>query len=274
MLVKPGQLTPYYLVLEDGTLTNGGLLFSDNCEVYQSSVFRTRWNGFTKTDAINDAEYSGNLLYLLKMMRGFIKSNAAKRWFKLPDYRLNFPEYAERAILECCVNLIHRDMTEVGSEVHVDIYDDQADFRTPALYGRPYADFRIRCFFTTVHSVLYGRSDEDFQRVIDQESAENEGSEETSPKTSQKTNPKREKTNPKTSPETNPKSPAKPLGKTAQAILDMLSEDPYMKREDLMAKFDLTLAGVKYHLANLQKEKYLLRIEGRKSGRWKVLVKK
>ena len=133
-------------------------------------------------------------------------------------------------------------------------------------------------FFTTVHSVLYGRSDEDFQRVIDQESAENEGSEETSPKTTQKTNPKREKTNPKTSPKTNPKaspkSPAKPLGKTAQAILDMLSEDPYMKREDLMAKLDLTLAGVKYHLANLQKEKYLLRIEGRKSGRWKVLVKK
>lgn len=104
VLVKPGQLTPYYLVLEDGTLTNGGLLFSDNCEVYQSRVFRTRWNGLTKTDAINDAEYSGNLLYLLKTMRGFIKSNAAKRWFKLPDYRLNFPEYAERAILECCVN--------------------------------------------------------------------------------------------------------------------------------------------------------------------------
>ena len=323
------------LVLEDGTLTNGGLLFSDNCEVYQSRVFCTRWNGLTKTDAINDAEYSGNLLYLLKMMRGFIKSNTAKRWFKLPDYRLNFPEYADRAILECCVNhLIHRDMTEVGSEVHVDIYDDRIEFYSP---GGMFDGTRIQdrdilkvpskrrnpiiadvftqldymekrgsgfqkiteltselrlftedrmptfesdasSFFTTVHSVLYGRSDEDFQRVIDQESAENEGSEETSQKTTQKTNPKREKTNPKTSPKTNPKaspkSPAKPLGKTAQAILDMLSEDPYMKREDLMAKLDLTLAGVKYHLANLQKEKYLLRIEGRKSGRWKVLVKK
>lgn len=29
------------LVLEDGTLTNGGLLFSDNCEVYLSRVFCT-----------------------------------------------------------------------------------------------------------------------------------------------------------------------------------------------------------------------------------------
>ncbi len=154
-------------------------------------------------------------------------------------------------------------MTELTSELRLFTEDRMSTFESDA-----------SSFFTTVHSVLYGRSDEDFQRVIDQESAENEGSEETSPKTTQKTNPKREKTNPKTSPKTNPKSPAKPLGKTAQAILDMLSEDPYMKREDLMAELDLTLAGVKYHLANLQKEKYILRIEGRKSGRWKVLVKK
>lgn len=139
-------------------------------------------------------------------------------------------------------------MTELTSELRLFTEDRMPTFESDA-----------SSFFTTVHSVLYGRSDEDFQRVIDQESAENEGSEETSPKTTQKTNPK---------------SPAKPLGKTAQAILDMLSEDPYMKREDLMAELDLTLAGVKYHLANLQKEKYILRIEGRKSGRWKVLVKK
>ena len=133
-------------------------------------------------------------------------------------------------------------------------------------------------FFTTVYSVLYGKTDADFQRIIDQESAENNKPEETSPKAIQNTNPKGEKANPKTSPKTTPKTspklPRKPLGKTAQTILDLLSEDPYMKREDLMAKLDLSLAGVKYQLANLQKEKYLLRIEGRKSGRWKVLIKK
>ena len=44
----------------DGTLTNGDVLFSDNCNVYQSRVFCTRWDGLTKTDAINDAEYSDN----------------------------------------------------------------------------------------------------------------------------------------------------------------------------------------------------------------------
>lgn len=77
-----------------------------------------------------------------------------------------------------------------------------------------------------------------------------------------------------TIPKTSLKLPRKSLGKAAQTILDMLSEDPYMKRENLMAKLDLTLVGVKYQLANLKKEKYFLRIEGRKTGRWKVLIKK
>lgn len=125
-------------------------------------------------------------------------------------------------------------------------------------------------FFTTVYSVLYGKTDADFQRIIDQESAENEVPLETSPRTTQKTNLKEENTSPKTS----PKASKKAIGKTAQAILDMLSEDPYMKREDIMIRLNLTLGGVKYHLANLQKDRYLIRIEGRKTGRWKVLIKK
>jgi len=32
--------------------------------------------------------------------------------------------------------------------------------------------------------------------------------------------------------------------------------------------------GLKYQLAQLQKKGYLLRTEGRKTGRWKVLIKK
>ena len=129
-------------------------------------------------------------------------------------------------------------------------------------------------FFTTVYSVLYGKTDADFQRIIDQESVENEAPLETSPRTTQKTNLKEENTSPKTNPKANPKASKKAIGKTAQAILDMLSEDPYMKREDIMIRLSLTLGGVKYHLANLQKDRYLIRIEGRKTGRWKVLIKK
>lgn len=129
---EPKLLESFGLVTVDGFLTNAGLLFSDDCSVFQSRVFCTKWNGLEKDDAINDSEYRGNLLYLLQMATSFVKANTAKRWYKLPSYRLNFPEYAERAIEETCVNhLIHRDMAIIGSEVHIDIYDDRIEFYSP-----------------------------------------------------------------------------------------------------------------------------------------------
>lgn len=129
---EPKLLESFGLVTADGFLTNAGLLFSDDCDVFQSRVFCTKWNGLEKDDAINDSEYRGNLLYLLQMATSFVKANTAKRWYKLPSYRLNFPEYAERAIEETCINhLIHRDMAVKGSEVHIDIYDDRIEFYSP-----------------------------------------------------------------------------------------------------------------------------------------------
>ncbi|MCI6918271.1 hypothetical protein MR813_04435 [bacterium] len=40
----------------------------------------------------------------LRDCKAFIKANTAVPWFKLPDYRLNWPAYSERAIEEMCVN--------------------------------------------------------------------------------------------------------------------------------------------------------------------------
>lgn len=125
-------LRSFGLETEDGHLTNAGLLFADDCPIAQSRVFCTKWNGLTKTDAINDSEYQGNLLMLLDTIKNFIKANTAVRWYKLPDYRLNLPEYAERAIEEMCVNhLIHRDYSELGSEVSTNIYDDRIETTSP-----------------------------------------------------------------------------------------------------------------------------------------------
>ena len=50
----------------------------------------------------------------------------------MPDGRKNKPEYAERAVLEAMVNhFIHRDYTVMGSEVHLDIYDDRLTVTSP-----------------------------------------------------------------------------------------------------------------------------------------------
>lgn len=125
-------LMSFGLVTGTGNLTNAGALFADDCPLWQSRLYCTRWDGREKGDAINDAEFTGNVLMLLRESMNFVKSNTRKGWEKLPDGRKNKPEYAERAILEAMVNhLIHRDYTVMGGEVHLDIYDDRLIITSP-----------------------------------------------------------------------------------------------------------------------------------------------
>lgn len=125
-------LLSFGLVTNFGNLTNAGALFADDCPLWQSRLYCTRWDGKTKGDAINDAEFTGNVLMLLREAMNFVKSNTKKGWEKLPNGRKNKPEYAERAVLEAMVNhFIHRDYTVMGGEVHLDIYDDRLAVTSP-----------------------------------------------------------------------------------------------------------------------------------------------
>ena len=125
-------LLSFGLVTNAGSLTNAGALFADDSPLWQSRLYCTRWDGKIKEDAINDAEFAGNVLMLLREAMNFVKSNTKRGWEKLPDGRKNKPEYAERAVLEAMVNhFIHRDYTVMGGEVHLDIYDDRLTVTSP-----------------------------------------------------------------------------------------------------------------------------------------------
>ena len=130
------DLKSFGLVNDEGNLTIAGALFADDYQVYQSRVFCTRWNGLTKAngrmDALDDIEFEGNIIYLLKASLDFVKRNSKKMWKKGPVFRIEYPEYPERAVQEALVNaLIHRDYSVIGSEVHVDIYDDRLEIYSP-----------------------------------------------------------------------------------------------------------------------------------------------
>ena len=130
------DLNSFGLVNEEGHLTIAGSLFADGYQVYQSRVFCTRWNGLDKAnglmDALDDQEFEGNIIYLLQAAMDFVKRNSKKMWKKGPVYRIEYPEYPERAVQEGIVNaLIHRDYSVIGSEVHLDIYDDRLEIYSP-----------------------------------------------------------------------------------------------------------------------------------------------
>ena len=87
---------------------------------------------FSVPDAISSVEHRSNLVLLLKYGMDFIKNYTMSGWVKMPNYRLNLPDYSDRAIFEGLVNhLIHRDYTVMGGEVHIDIYDDRVELVSP-----------------------------------------------------------------------------------------------------------------------------------------------
>lgn len=83
-------------------------------------------------DALDDKEFEGNLIYLFRSASDFIKNNSKVRFYKDVEYRVDKPDYAERAVTEALVNaLIHIDYIVLGSEVHIDMYDDRLEISSP-----------------------------------------------------------------------------------------------------------------------------------------------
>ncbi|MCG4527636.1 putative DNA binding domain-containing protein [Intestinimonas massiliensis] len=121
---------------DHGKLTNAGALLADDAPIKHSRLFCTRWNGLDKSggmvDALDSAEYSGSLIILLNEGVGFVKRNMKTSWKKTANSRIEMPDYCERSVFEALVNaLIHRDYLILGSEVHIDIYDDRLTITSP-----------------------------------------------------------------------------------------------------------------------------------------------
>lgn len=138
---EPSDYVSFGLSDKNGLLTNAGKLMTDQHTVYNSRIFCTRWNGLEKgsifDDALDDKEYEGNLIYLLKSGSEFIRNNSKVRFVKEAQYRVDKPDYAERAVTEALVNaLIHRDYIVLGSEVHIDMFDDRLEITSPgSMFG-------------------------------------------------------------------------------------------------------------------------------------------
>ena len=124
------------IVDSDGKLTNAGALLADDSPIRHSRIFCTRWNGLDMTnglvEALDDDELEGSVIGQLQDAVSFVRNNSRKRWWKKAEYREELPDYPERAVTEVICNaIIHRDYQELGSEIHIDIYDDRMEVYSP-----------------------------------------------------------------------------------------------------------------------------------------------
>ena len=124
------------LANENGILTNAGVLLSDQGALKQSKIVCTKWKGLTKgvisEDATDDKEYTGSIISLLENADLFIKNNSKQSWKIVGMDRIEFEDYPATARREAIVNaLIHRDYQILGSEIHIDIFDDRLEITSP-----------------------------------------------------------------------------------------------------------------------------------------------
>ena len=133
---EDSELVSWGIIDENGNLTNAGALLADESPIKQSRIFCTRWNGLDMTsglgEAIDDVELEGCVIAQLQDAVSFVRNNSRKKWWKESDYREELPDYPERAVTEAIANaIIHRDYMQMGSEIHIDMYDDRLEIYSP-----------------------------------------------------------------------------------------------------------------------------------------------
>ena len=295
------------LATDRGTLTNAGALFADNSPIRHSRVFCTRWNGLDKTsgvmEALDDKEFSGGLITLLNSTKAFIVTNTKVMWRKTPDSRLEYPEYPERATTECVVNaLMHRDYLELGSEVHVEIYDDRMEIYSPGGLpnGKRAQDYDV---FTTpskrrnpVIADMFQRMDlmerrgSGFRKIRDAYQYSPNFCVDRMPRFSSDAtdfyvvlpnlnygvniedfqSATATKTITKTTTKTITKDDAI-ITKDDWAVLQIIRENPVVTAEEIGGKLWLTRAGAIYHINKLKAITKIRRVGTPRNGHWEVM---
>lgn len=130
------EFVSWGIVDENGRLTNAGALLADESPYRQSRIFCTRWNGLDMTsglgEASDDVELGGCVIGQLQDAVSFVKNNSHKKWWKENYHHEELPDYPERATTEAIANaIIHRDYLQMGSEIHIDMYDDRIEVYSP-----------------------------------------------------------------------------------------------------------------------------------------------
>lgn len=136
-LVFPKDLISMCMLTEDDQVTNAGLLLCDQGYLPQSKIVCTRWKGREKGsvegDALDDKEFcEASLISLLGDAESFIRNNSKNPWTIRGMRREEKSDYPFKAVREVLVNaMIHRDYQIVGTEIHVDMFDDRLEITSP-----------------------------------------------------------------------------------------------------------------------------------------------
>lgn len=123
------------VIFEDGRITKGLNMFSDNYNENDTLVCCRLWKGYDKgaNETLDKKEFKGNLCEIYKNVMKFVERNTRSGFVKLKNGgRINTYSYPNEALSEALVNaLAHRDYSINGTQIDVDIYKDRLVIASP-----------------------------------------------------------------------------------------------------------------------------------------------
>lgn len=313
---EDSEFTSWGIIDENGKLTNAGALLADESPIRQSRIFCTRWNGLDMTsglgEAIDDVELEGCVIGQLQDAVSFVRNNSRKKWWKENDYREELPDYPERAVMEAIANaIIHRDYMQMGSEIHIDMYDDRLEIYSPGgmMDGRLIqqlnpltvpskrrnpllADFFSRLglmerrgsgmkkiintyrryeHFSDYHAPAFTSNASEFHVTLWNLNYDGNDNSTTTDKTSQEVEFIKGPIEFTKEFIKGPSKFAKEFVKASRQIYKLISQNPHISAIQMSESMDLSPRQVQKYLRRLQELGKIARIGGRKMGEWKII---
>ncbi len=118
-LALPSDLISFGLLGKENHLTYAGALLADYCPVYNSRVFCTRWSGLTMRsgliDALDDAEFSANIITLVKNGVDFMSKHNHVMWDVKDMVRAEYPDYPQEALREALLTPLSIEATRLSA---------------------------------------------------------------------------------------------------------------------------------------------------------------
>ncbi|MBO7451460.1 MAG: putative DNA binding domain-containing protein [Clostridiales bacterium] len=126
-------------VNEDGYLSNGAVLFTDNYIGTKTEVMCSVFAGFTKGSEriVTVNRFNGNLINTINCIMDFVAMRMNHSMIKLGKNRVNIDSYPTRALFEGVVNAVaHRDYYLDGTQIQIDMFKDRLEISSPGGFYR------------------------------------------------------------------------------------------------------------------------------------------
>ena len=275
-------LESFGLVTSDGKLTNAGLLFVDNCTVFQSRIFCTRWTGLYKDD---DTVMGGEVhIDIYDDRIELVSPGAMLDGTQIQDRDIyNVPSIRRNPVIaDMFTQLDYMEKRGSGLRKMRELTEKLPNF----LPGKePYYKTEASSFFTTFYNLNWGESGripvEEVAKRVNSTLKKYPVNEESSVKRfgvngkgSVKEFGDPQKSSVKNFGDSQKSSvKQKRLGRTAQSILDLVISDGSISQDKMAEKIGVSKRAIEMQIANLKAKGLLVREGADHGGYWRIIAK-